>query len=143
MKDIDNYYFSQNNKFFDDSIILFMLFKKAESLIIIKKENYRNCKNYACGEALIFQERYSKNELIDILNYLKFLVQYSKGVQEQRMAAQFFIDLLVKKEETINNYGKKEINFLDEVINLYSNAVFSSTFFLISLFISFNLASSV
>ena len=53
---------------------------------------------------------------------MKFLVQYSKGVQEQRMAAQFFIDLLVKKEETINNYGKKEINFLDEVINLYSNS---------------------
>ena len=124
MKDIDNYYFSQNNKFFDDSIILFMLFKKAESLIIIKKENYRNCKikNYSCAEVVISQESYSKNELIDILNYLKFLVQYSKGVQEQRMAAQFFIDLLVKKEETINNYGKKEINFLDEVINLYSNS---------------------
>ena len=124
MKDIDNYYFSQNNKFFDDSIILFMLFKKAESLIIIEKENYRNCKKkkYSCAEAIISQESYSKNELIDILNYLKFLVQYSKGVQEQRMAAQFFIDLLVKKEKTKNNYGKKEIKFLDEVINIYSNS---------------------
>jgi hypothetical protein len=124
MKDIDNYYFSQNNKFFDDSIILFMLFKKAESLIIIEKENYRNCKKkkYSCAEAIISQESYSKNELIDILNYLKFLVQYSKGVQEQRMAAQFFIYLLVKKEKTKNNYGKKEIKFLDEVINIYSNS---------------------
>ena len=38
------------------------------------------------------------------------------------MAAKTFIDLLVKKKETINNYGKNEIKFLDEVINLYSNS---------------------
>jgi hypothetical protein len=122
MKDIDNYYFSQNNKYFDDSIILFMLFKKAESLIVLNKENSLYCSYYPCPEVMISHRNYSKNELIDILNYLKFLVQYSKGVQEQRMAAQFFIDLLVKKEETINNYDKKEINFLDEVINLYLNS---------------------
>jgi len=122
MKDIDNYYFSQNNQFFDDSIILFMLFKKAESLIIIKKENYRYCSYYPCPEMVISKNNYSKDELIDILNYLKFLVEYSNAVQEQRMAAKTFIDLLVKKEETINNYGKREINFLDEVINLYSNS---------------------
>ena len=124
MKDIDNYYFSQNNIFFDESIILFMLFKKAESLIIMNKEDYKLCykEKYSCAEVVVSQESYSKNELIDILNYLKFLVQYSKGVQEQRMAAKFFIDLLVKKENTINIYGKKEINILDEVINLYSNS---------------------
>ena len=122
MKDIDNYYFSQNNKFFDDSIILFMLFKKAESLIILKKENTKFCSYYPCPEFVISQKNYSKSDLIDILNYLKFLVEYSKAVQEQRMAAKTFIDLLVKKEETINNYGKNEIKFLDEVINLYSNS---------------------
>ena len=33
-------------------------------------------------------------KVIDILNYLKFLVEYSKAVQEQRMAAKTFIDLL-------------------------------------------------
>ena len=122
MKDIDNYYFSQNNKYFDDSIILFMLFKKAESLIILGKENARYCSYYPCPEVLISKKKYSKIELIDILNYLKFLVQYTNSVQEQRMAAQFFIDLLVKKEETLYNYGKKEINYLDEVINLYTNS---------------------
>lgn len=122
MKDIDNYYFSQNNQFFDDSIILFMLFKKAKSLIILRKENTRFCSYYPCPEFIISQKNYSKNELIDILNYLKFLIEYSKAVPEIRMAAQFFIDLLVKKEETINNYGKKEIEILDEVINLYSNS---------------------
>jgi len=122
MKDIDNYYFSQNIQFFDDSIILFMLFKKAKSFIILRKENTRFCSYYPCPEFIISQKNYSKTELIDILNYLKFLIEYSKAVPEQRMAAQFFIDLLVKKEETINNYGKKEIEILDEVINLYSNS---------------------
>lgn len=122
MKDIDNYYFSQNNKFFDDSIILFMLFKKAKSLIILRNENTRYCSYYPCAEFIISQKNYSKTELIDILNYLKFLIEYSKVVQEQRMAAQFFIGLLIKKEETIKNYGKKEIKILDEVINLYLNS---------------------
>lgn len=124
MVGIDNFYLeNNNNKNFDESIILFILFKKAKTLIKVKPEGIKHyCIKKSCSQKFINKKDYSKNEIKDILIYLKFLIEYTdKTVLEKRMAAQFFINVLIKKRKTINNYNNNLIKLLDEVIKLYSN----------------------
>ena len=123
LENIDNFYLENNNKNFDESMIIFKLFKKAETFIKVKNEGIRDiCYKNSCSQNFINKDNYSKNEIEEILLYLKFLIEYTdKNVLEKRMAAQFFINILVKKTKTVNNYNKNLIKLLDEVINLYSN----------------------
>ena len=123
MKDIDNYYLeNNNNKYFDESMIIFKLFKKAESFKKIKEVRIEShCEQKLCPKSLIKKNSYRKNELKDILIYLKFLIQYTdQKVLEKRMVAEFFIKTLVQKDKTRKNYNKELINLLDEIIDLYS-----------------------
>ena len=119
IKDLDNYYITKNNKFFDETFIIFFLFKKANSFRILPiyelRDNFESCANY-----LLFKMFYNKEELTDILWYLKFLMEYTDNkVQEKRMAVQFFIEIIVKKSDLINVYGENEVNLLKEVVELY------------------------
>ena len=123
LKDIDNFYLENNNNiYFDETMIILKLFKKAESFMKIKEVGIQTkCEKKNCPKSLIDKKSYRKNELKDILIYLKFLIQYTdKKVLEKRMAAKFFIETLVQKEKTRNNYNKELIYLLDEIFDLYS-----------------------
>ena len=123
MKDIDNFYLERNNNiYFCDSMIIFKLFKKANSFIKLKMRGiYQYCKKKICIKYLLGKFNYSKEEIKDILIYLKFLIQYTdEKVLEKRMASKFFIDFLVEKPKTKKNYDIDLNLLLDEVVDLYS-----------------------
>ena len=123
IKDIDDFYLEKNNNiYFEETMIIFKLFKKAQSFMKINEVGIKtNCENKNCPKSLIYKKSYRKNELKDILIYLKFLIQYTdKKVLEKRMAAKFFIETLVQKKKTRKNYNKELIYLLDEMIDLYS-----------------------
>ena len=122
VKDLDNYYIEQNNKFFDETIITFFLFKKAESYIKLVKRGIKIDDHYnSCPNFLFNKRSYTNEEIKYILLYLRFLIEYTDyKVQEKRMAAKTFIDLLVNKSDTKFNYSKNEIKLLNDVVDLYS-----------------------
>ena len=127
MKDIDNFYLENNNNvLFEESMIILKLFKKAESFIKLQYEDISNeCEKNKCPQKLIDKKNYTKNEINDILIYLKFLIQYTDNkALEKRMASQFFIEMLVQKPISEKNYNKNLIELLDEIIDLYSNCDF-------------------
>ena len=127
MKDIDNFYLENNNNvLFEESMIILKLFKKAESFIKLQYEDISNeCEKNKCPQKLIDKKNYTKNEINDILIYLKFLIQYTDNkALEKRMASQFFIEMLVQKPISEKNYNKNLIELLNEIIDLYSNCDF-------------------
>ena len=129
MKDIDNFYLENNNNvLFDESMILLKLFKKAESFIKLQyqyQDISNECEKHSCPQKLIKKKSYTKNEINDILIYLKFLIQYTDNkALEKRMASQLFLGMLVQKPTKENIYDKNLITLLDEVIDLYSKCDF-------------------
>ena len=120
MKGIDNFYLQNNNIYFEDSMIIYKLFKNAKTFIKIK-ETKKLCKKKVCALNLLGQYNYSKEEIKDILMYLKFLIQYTEEkVLEKRMASKLFLDFLVDKPQTKKDYDRDLIILLDEVVNLFS-----------------------
>ena len=109
-------------------MILLKLFKKAESFIKLQyqyQDISNECEIYSCPQKLIKKKSYTKNEINDILIYLKFLIQYTDNkALEKRMASQLFLDMLVQKPSKENIYDKNLITLLDEVIDLYSKCDF-------------------
>jgi hypothetical protein len=129
MKYIDNFYLENNNNvLFDESMILLKLFKKAESFIKLQyqyQDISNECEIYSCPQKLIKKKSYTKNEINDILIYLKFLIQYTDNkALEKRMTSQLFLGMLVQKPSKENIYDKNLITLLDEVIDLYSKCDF-------------------
>lgn len=123
VKGIDNYYFENNNVLYTESMILFRLFKKANSFIKIKRKSRRK-KCFTCPQYLSFKGNYNKEQIKEILIYLKFLIENTgNNVQEKRMSAKYFIDMLVKKTNKHNFYDDDLIKLLDEVTELYVNCV--------------------
>jgi hypothetical protein len=124
VKDIDEFYLENNNKYFEQSMLVFKVYKKAYNFMKVKgREANQTCNKSFCPKKLIYKDGYSRNELRDIIIYLKFLIQYTDNkVLEKRMAIKLFIEILVKKEKTKQNFRQNEdlIEFLDEVISLYS-----------------------
>ena len=124
VKDIDEFYLENNNKFFEQSMLVFKIYKKAHNFMKVKgRETNQTCHKSFCPKKLIYKDGYSKNELRDIIIYLKFLIQYTDNkVLEKRMATKLFIEILVKKEKTKQNFKQNEdlIELLNEVISLYS-----------------------
>ena len=122
MKDIDNYYLENNNNiYFEESIIIFKLFKIANSFIKLQKEGKIICKKKLCSKKFLHQNNYSRDEIKEILIYLKFLIQYTdENVLEKRMASKFFLNFVVEKTQTKNHYDQELIRLLEEVVNLYS-----------------------
>ena len=123
IKGINNYYLENNNPPFEESMILLKLFRKANSFIKTKRKfRMKSCNNNACPYKLMYKGKYTKEQIKDILIYLKFLFEYTdNNVQEKRMSAKYFIDFLAKKTKPINNYDRNLIKLLDEVVNLYAN----------------------
>ena len=126
VRDIDTFYLENNNIYFEQSMILFKVYKKAKTFIKLQnKQTNRKCRKYFCPYTDLFnKDSYRKSELRDILIYLKFLIQYTDDkVIQKRMAAKFFIDIIVQKKKTKYNFRKYKdlIALLDEIIDLYSN----------------------
>ncbi len=125
VKDFDNFYLENHNKYFEQSMLLFKIFKKAKNFKKVKGNTINGkCNKYFCPKSLMDKDGYNKAELRDILIYLKFLIQNTDNkVLEKRVAAKFFIDILVKKKYTKYNFRKNKelIGLLNEIIRLYSN----------------------
>ena len=124
MKDIDKFYFENyNNKIFEESMIVFKLFKKAESLLKLESNEVKpKCVKVSCPKNSIPSNSFSKNDINQILMYVKFLFQYTDNkALEKRMASKLFIELLAGKSQTRYHYDNNLLELLDEIINLYSN----------------------
>ena len=126
VKDIDTFYLENNNIYFEQSMILFKVYKKAKTFIKLqRKQTNGKCGKYLCPyRDLFYKDSYKKSELRDILIYLKFLIQYTDDkVIQKRMAAKFFIDIIVEKKNNKYNFHKYNdlLVLLDEIIGLYSN----------------------
>ena len=122
-KNMDNYYIEQNNKIFDESMILFYLFKSAKTFMNLERESStKKCNKNFCSFLIMNKQRYTKNEIKDILIYLKFLFQNTVNkVQEKRMCSKLFIKILTNKKIK-KKFNKDETALLKEVIDLYLNS---------------------
>lgn len=122
VKDIDYFYLKNNNNiYFEESMINFKLFKKANSFIKLENEEKKVCKKKLCPKNILNQKNYSKEELRDILLYLKFLIQNTEEkVLEKRMASKFFLNFLVDKNQTKKHYDQELFKLLEEIVDLYS-----------------------
>ena len=113
---IDPFYFEENIQKFDQSMILLILFRKAQTFealnIQATKKQCSKCE----------KDKYTPeiNDAIDLLIYMKFLIQYTENhVPEKRMAANEFVNDFLNKRIDFRN--KEELNLLNETLDLYLN----------------------
>ena len=110
------FYFEQNIQNFDQSMILLILFRKAQTFEVLDIQGTtRSCSK--CEKDKYVPEI---KGAIDLLIYMKFLIQYTENhVPEKRMAANVFVNDFLSKR--IDFKGKEELNLLNETLDLYLN----------------------
>lgn len=111
---IDPFYFFQNIQSFDQSMILLILFRKAQTFEALDIDgNIKYCKN--CEKEQSIPEI---KDAVDLLLYMKFLIQYTDDhVPEKRFAVNVFINDFLEKK--INFSNKEHLIIINDVFDLY------------------------
>ena len=117
-KNLNKLYLEQSNKYFDEMIIVSLVFKEANTFIKLKQSS--SCDRNKCQANLFKRYDYNKEVLKDVVLFVRFLLEYTgkDKVQEKRMAAKMFKDLLIDKN--VRTFYNNEINkLIHETIDLY------------------------
>ena len=113
---IDHFYFEENIQKFDQSMILLILFRKAQTFEALNIQGTKKL----CSKCEKDKYIPEINDAIDLLIYMKFLIQYTENhVPEKRMAANVFVNDFLNKRIDFRN--KEELNLLNETLDLYLN----------------------
>ena len=114
-------YLSKSDKYFDEMMIVTLVFKQANTFIKLKQD--KSCDRNKCQSKLFYNYNYKdKKVLKDTILFLRFLLDYTgkDKVQEKRMAAKIFYDLLIYKKIKYF-YNSELFKLINDTINLYLN----------------------
>lgn len=113
---ISPFYFNKNIQNYDQSMILLILFRYAEKFeVFINSGTNKSCKKCEKNKYAL-----NINEAMDLLIYMKFLVEHTgNNVPEKRMAANIFVNDFLNKR--INFENEEDLNTVIETIDLYLN----------------------
>ena len=121
IKNLDELYLSQSDKYFNEMLIVTLVFKQANTFLKLKQNKY--CDRNKCQSKLFYNYDYrDKKVLKDTILFLRFLLEYTgkDKVQEKRMAAKIFYDLLIQKKIK-SFYNSELLKLIIDTINLYLN----------------------
>ena len=121
IKNLDELYLSQSDKYFDEMLIVTLVFKQANTFIKLRQN--QSCDRNKCQSKLFYNYDYrDKRVLKDTILFLRFLLEYTgkDKVQEKRMAAKIFYDLLIQKKIK-SFYNSELLKLITDTINLYLN----------------------
>ena len=120
-KYLDKLYLEQSDKYYDDIMIICLVFQKANTFK--KLRGTSSCNRNKCQRYQFKRYNYNKEILKDTVLFLKFLFEYTgvDKVQEKRMAAKIFNELLISRR--VNSfYNDALLNLVKDTINLYLNS---------------------
>ena len=113
---ISPFYFNKNIQNYDQSMILLILFRYAEKFEVFENSGT----NKSCKKCEKNKYALNINEAMDLLIYMKFLVEHTgNNVPEKRMAANIFVNDFMSKR--INFENEEDLNTVIETIDLYLN----------------------
>ena len=113
---ISPFYFNKNIQNYDQSMILLILFRYAEKFEVFQNSGT----NKSCKKCEKNKYASNINEAMDLLIYMKFLVEHTgNNVPEKRMAANIFVNDFMSKR--INFEYEEDLNTVIETIDLYLN----------------------
>ena len=113
---ISPFYFNKNIQNYEQSMILLILFRYAEKFEVFKNSGT----NKSCKKCEKNKYALNINEAMDLLIYMKFLVEHTgNNVPEKRMAANIFVNDFMSKR--INFENEQDLNTVIETIDLYLN----------------------
>ena len=121
IKNLDKIYLSQSDKYFDEMMIVTLVFKQANTFIKLKQD--KSCDRNKCQSKLFYNYNYKDEKVLkDTILFLRFLLEYTgkDKVQEKRMAAKIFYDLLIYKKIKYF-YNSELFELINDTINLYLN----------------------
>lgn len=121
IKNLDELYLSQSDKYFNEMLIVTLVFKQANTFIKLRQN--QSCDRNKCQSKLFYNYDYrDKRVLKDTILFLRFLLEYTgkDKVQEKRMAAKIFYDLLIQKKIK-SFYNSELLKLITDTINLYLN----------------------
>ena len=122
-KNLDKLYLDNSDKYYDEIMILVLVFQKANTLIKLRNSN--NCNRNGCQGYQYRRYSYKNNKEIlkETVLFIKFLFEYTgkDKVQEKRMAAGIFRELLISKDIK-SFYNDELLNIMKDTINLYINS---------------------
>jgi hypothetical protein len=121
IKNLDELYLSQSDKYFNEMLIVTLVFKQANTFIKLRQNE--SCDRNKCQSKLFYNYDYrDKKVLKDTILFLRFLLEYTgkDKVQEKRMAAKIFYDLLIQKKIK-SFYNSELLQLIIDTINLYLN----------------------
>ena len=113
---ISPFYFNKNIQNYEQSMILLILFRYAEKFEVFQNSGT----NKSCKKCEKNKYALNINEAMDLLIYMKFLVEHTgNNVPEKRMAANIFVNDFMSKR--INFENEEDLNTVIETIDLYLN----------------------
>ena len=113
---ISPFYFNKNIQNYEQSMILLILFRYAEKFEVFENSGT----NKSCKKCEKNKYALNINEAMDLLIYMKFLVEHTgNNVPEKRMAANIFVNDFLDKR--INFENEEDLNTVIETIDLYLN----------------------
>ena len=122
-KNLDKLYLDNSDKYYDEIMILVLVFQKANTLIKLRNSN--NCNRNRCQGYQYRRYSYKNNKEIlkETVLFIKFLFECTgkDKVQEKRMAAGIFRELLISKDIK-SFYNDELLNIMKDTINLYINS---------------------
>ena len=122
-KNLDKLYLDNSDKYYDEIMILVLVFQKANTLIKLRNSN--NCNRNGCQGYQYRRYSYKNNKEIlkETVLFIKFLFECTgkDKVQEKRMAAGIFRELLISKDIK-SFYNDELLNIMKDTINLYINS---------------------
>ena len=102
-------------------LIFTLVFRQANTFIKLRQN--QSCDRNKCQSKLFYNYDYrDKKVLKDTILFLRFLLEYTgkDKVQEKRMAAKIFNDLLIQKKIK-SFYNSELLKLIIDTINLYLN----------------------
>ena len=118
---MDELYLSQSDKYFYEMLIITLVFKHANTFIKLRGD--KSCDRNKCQSKLFYNYNYRDEKVLkDTILFLRFLLEYTgkDKVQEKRMAAKMFYDLLIYKK--IKSFYNAELfKLINDTIDLYLN----------------------
>lgn len=120
IKSLDKLYIEQSDKYYDEIMLISLVFKKAETFIKLKQGKY--CDRNKCQKELYRSYKYDEKILKDTILFVRFMLEYTgeDKVQEKRMAANVFKDLLISKKVKYY-YNSELLKLIQDTIKLYIN----------------------
>ena len=120
IKSLDKLYLEQSDKYYDEIMLISLVFKKAETFIKLRQGKY--CDRNKCQKELYRGYKYDEKILKDTILFVRFMLEYTgeDKVQEKRMAANVFKDLLISKKVK-SYYNSELLKLIQDTIKLYIN----------------------